>query len=237
MRRATQRPENIGHTNKFLSTPSAGRATITGALPLYPLRNFYPRPPRGGRPNPSSSAQQTNEISIHALRGEGDQVAGVNGALAGVFLSTPSAGRATFRNETRREEHTYFYPRPPRGGRPGPGWTVLLEQHISIHALRGEGDGENDSKLACTELFLSTPSARRATLDFNLAVFIVHVISIHALRKEGDPTLTRTTPPLSHFYPRPPRGGRRLMCFSCEPQTSFLSTPSARRATVNARKI
>ena len=158
-------------------------------------------------------------------------MAGVNGALAGVFLSTPSAGRATFRNETRREEHTYFYPRPPRGGRPGPGWTVLLEQHISIHALRGEGDGENDSKLACTELFLSTPSARRATLDFNLAVFIVHVISIHALRKEGDPTLTRTTPPLSHFYPRPPRGGRRLMCFSCEPQTSFLSTPSARRAT------
>ena len=113
-------------------------------------------------------------------------MAGVNGALAGVFLSTPSAGRATFRNETRREEHTYFYPRPPRGGRPGPGWTVLLEQHISIHALRGEGDGENDSKLACTELFLSTPSARRATLDFNLAVFIVHVISIHALRKEGD---------------------------------------------------
>ena len=65
--------------------------------------------------------------------------------------------------------------------------------------------------LSLIELFLSTPSARRATLDFNLAVFIVHVISIHALRKEGDPTLTRTTPPLSHFYPRPPRGGRLSM--------------------------
>ena len=153
------------------------------------------------------------------------------------FLSTPSAGRATRWQASMVPWPVYFYPRPPRGGRRFVTKHGGRNTHISIHALRGEGDGENDSKLACTELFLSTPSARRATLDFNLAVFIVHVISIHALRKEGDPTLTRTTPPLSHFYPRPPRGGRRLMCFSCEPQTSFLSTPSARRATVNARKI
>ena len=158
-------------------------------------------------------------------------MAGVNGALAGVFLSTPSAGRATFRNETRREEHTYFYPRPPRGGRPGPGWTVLLEQHISIHALRGEGDGENDSKLACTELFLSTPSARRATLDFNLAVFIVHVISIHALRKEGDSSIFTVLCESLNFYPRPPQGGRHSPVLCCRRSEIFLSTPSARRAT------
>ena len=35
-------------------------------------------------------------------------------------------------------------------------------------------------------LFLSTPSARRAT-DSNQMLFIRKVISIHALREEGDP--------------------------------------------------
>ena len=34
--------------------------------------NFYPRPPRGGRPKPVISAILKDEISIHALREEGD---------------------------------------------------------------------------------------------------------------------------------------------------------------------
>ena len=34
-------------------------------------------------------------------------------------------------------------------------------------------------------------------------------ISIHALRKEGDVGLLRSAVHRSHFYPRPPRGGRR----------------------------
>ena len=56
---------------------------------------------------------------------------------------------------------------------------------ISIHALREEGDEnkvqENSTKL----IFLSTPSARRATGNLsNLAAY--HLISIHALREEGD---------------------------------------------------
>ena len=35
-----------------------------------------------------------------------------------------------------------------------------------------------------------------------------------------------------HFYPRPPRGGRRRCCSSPHQDHQFLSTPSARRATV-----
>ena len=35
----------------FLSTPSARRATVSGGAESSPERNFYPRPPRGGRPN------------------------------------------------------------------------------------------------------------------------------------------------------------------------------------------
>ena len=37
------------------------------------LENFYPRPPRGGRPAVSVIHQNTVIISIHALREEGDK--------------------------------------------------------------------------------------------------------------------------------------------------------------------
>ena len=57
---------------------------------------------------------------------------------------------------------------------------------ISIHALREEGDHSAGRRMRTSGLFLSTPSARRATrvmefLDGNES------ISIHALREEGDP--------------------------------------------------
>ena len=83
---------------------------------ICPLRNFYPRPPRGGRLG----------LSVYFHSGQ-------------VFLSTPSARRAT-----------------------------LLWLHctttpgISIHALREEGD----VAVLYGQLF--------------------RVISIHALREEGD---------------------------------------------------
>ena len=82
-----------------------------------------------------------------------------------------------------------------------------MGQHISIHALREEGD--DDSKLACTELtvFLSTPSARRATVD-KVGLYSYILISIHALREEGDLRQNRQAERRSNFYPRPPRGGR-----------------------------
>ena len=35
--------------HKFLSTPSARRATQRNTSPKGPAFNFYPRPPRGGR--------------------------------------------------------------------------------------------------------------------------------------------------------------------------------------------
>ena len=125
----------------------------------------------------------------------------------------------------------YFYPRPPRGGRL-PGFTSS--------DLPG--------------LFLSTPSARRATVDGDL-MRADKMISIHALREEGDllnyrkafrtsqflstPSARRATrtPILkfrsrTNFYPRPPRGGRHSASLSVVDESfTFLSTPSARRAT------
>ena len=56
-------------------------------------------------------------------------------------------------------------------------------------------------------LFLSTPSARRATCP-QVQRQVDAVISIHALREEGDAAACGMLPTWSHFYPRPPRGGR-----------------------------
>ena len=104
-------------------------------------------------------------------------------------------------------------------------------------------------------LFLSTPSARRATYTPFLYLFNLVSISIHALREEGDhaykdyakiiakflstPSARRATrerqrglEPRLHFYPRPPRGGRPRWQGRIDWDKVFLSTPSARRATV-----
>ena len=58
-----------------------------------------------------------------------------------IFLSTPSARRATFRSRVYGSSPTYFYPRPPRGGRRVLAVCIGLFHGISIHALREEGDG------------------------------------------------------------------------------------------------
>ena len=146
----------------------------------------------------------------------------------------------------------YFYPRPPRGGRPLLPSMAARARAISIHALREEGDfltcrvynmhknfyprpprgGRQQFPLfwLILLLFLSTPSARRATSSKDQRDRF-RSISIHALREEGDVSASTSGAAALNFYPRPPRGGR-LMCAVLWPSTSrFLSTPSARRAT------
>ena len=123
------------------------------------------------------------------------------------FLSTPSARRATTGHCAERQRRSNFYPRPPRGGRP----LRFLTQ-------------------STPPIFLSTPSARRATQK-GFARAAWPDISIHALREEGDRLLKCASSLDEYFYPRPPRGGRRLLHTSYLCIETFLSTPSARRAT------
>ena len=146
-------------------------------------------------------------ISIHALREEGD----------------PTAWWPLLTG-------TYFYPRPPRGGRRIEDPHTGLLQPISIHALREEGDLGHGPKSAMLIKFLSTPSARRAT-KLPGAHPCGHRISIHALREEGDTGESCGAGREGDFYPRPPRGGRLIAGGSNFPVKKFLSTPSARRAT------
>ena len=67
------------------------------------------------------------------------------------------------------------------------------------------------------KIFLSTPSARRATTKSHL-FSCLQVISIHALREEGDRVPCGIMATVFYFYPRPPRGGRLLVAavgFQC----------------------
>ena len=87
-----------------------------------------------------------------------------------VFLSTPSARRATSLSMFRCPTASDFYPRPPRGGRRLARRKESDEKLISIHALREEGDKPPKGAALAASTFLSTPSARRTTL---LQIFLV----------------------------------------------------------------
>ena len=62
----------INFSIKFLSTPSARRATYQPVQEQHLERYFYPRPPRGGRRRILNNIDHYVDISIHALREEGD---------------------------------------------------------------------------------------------------------------------------------------------------------------------
>ena len=66
------------------------------------------------------------EISIHALRGEGDigDYSDKNGDTK--FQSTPSVGRATNYQTDKENLLQHFNPRPPWGGRRSPSGHMRL---------------------------------------------------------------------------------------------------------------
>ena len=61
---------------RFQSTPSARRATLVASGVNFAMMYFNPRPPRGGRLDRAGGAAGHHEISIHALREEGDSKSG-----------------------------------------------------------------------------------------------------------------------------------------------------------------
>ena len=126
---------------------------------------FYPRPPRGGRRWQHTSADKAFNISIHALREEGDRSA----YLAPVG-SVPISIHALREEGDRRlmalgTSESYFYPRPPRGGRRNTSYQRAMDDiFLSTPSARRATEAEFD-KLPIEVKFLSTPSARRATRE------------------------------------------------------------------------
>ena len=146
---------------------------------------FNPRPPRGGRPAGAVGWRTSCQISIHALREEGDIAKRKAEGEALLFQSTPSARRATPVFEHRRSQLLDFNPRPPRGERLTAQQVQQMLSFISIHALREESDREG-----CKSAF--------AQSDFN------------PRPPRGERPARRNRRHRAHdFNPRPPRGERR----------------------------
>ena len=169
-------------------------------MTLRPMcrKDFYPRPPRGGR---------------HILPVFPQQTTG--------FLSTPSARRATAFLFCHHIQLLDFYPRPPRGGRLCQVAQLFRVCTISIHALREEGDhgrsklpdsndnfyprpprgGRRTMILSSTtpKAFLSTPSARRATAktERKHPAFVSLYTSLHKLQRDACKTNCKITPLLA----------------------------------------
>ena len=93
----------------FLSTPSARRATRLIMAIKAALKYFYPRPPRGGRRQHHGQRAGRKEISIHALREEGDTMREALLYKIMAFLSTPSARRATAKTERKPSAFVSLY--------------------------------------------------------------------------------------------------------------------------------
>ena len=79
----------------FLSTPSARRATLGGLL-LQPRDQISIHALREEGDVPQQRLGPVQQISIHALREEGDPSSVVRSSSVVRFLSTPSARRATW---------------------------------------------------------------------------------------------------------------------------------------------
>ena len=196
--------ENV--PTEFLSTPSARRATHACGWCAGTFQ-FLSTPSARRATQGDIHDRDFQMISIHALREEGDQRLPADRKQPPIFLSTPSARRATnavqlilegrsisihaLREEgdlTARGSITpgiNFYPRPPRGGRR----QVTQEQRNTI-------------------LFLSTPSARRAT-----------------------PALTALQTGFTFLSTPSARRATSWASLMIPMLLEFLSTPSARRAT------
>ena len=175
---------------------------------------------------------------------------------ASKFLSTPSVGRATLSALPRSTKRTYFYPRPPWGGRlirfaeinktdvflstPSVGRATGVArglddvQHISIHALRGEGDCAVSQHREPVVEFLSTPSVGRATMYSTTDEITFPFLSTPSVGR-ATPAGRRGCRNCTYFYPRPPWGGRRPRHPRWRTRLTFLSTPSVGRATARKR--
>ena len=204
-RRATPAAVKSNDNVRFLSTPSARRAT-QAALDMGKATTFLSTPSARRATQRRRAARRARQISIHALCEEGDIPAPYYERMRAEFLSTPSARRATLLQTPfiqnnfnfyprpprggrhppmkNQGEYIYFYPRPPRGGRHIQQW-MRNAARIFLSTPSARRATKAASQIAKLMQFLSTPSARRAT---NRAEpYARHKnISIHALREEGD---------------------------------------------------
>ena len=150
-------------TMDFYPRPPRGGRPAEGYHDNARKGNFYPRPPRGGRPAWRSAPS----------------------TLRTVFLSTPSSRRATLSTFLLSYQFWISIHALLAEGRHDRTAGPRVDGAISIHALLAEGDTQHIKERWKT------------------------CISIHALLAEGDLAKSSSSTAVLHFYPRPPRGGRQ----------------------------
>ena len=208
-RRATKRLSSHGRFSRYFypRPPRGGRLTILTymyfiqRISIHALREEGDEGPELGHPLCTISIHALREegdffisifsflcetISIHALREEGDHSSRAVWTKPKLFLSTPSARRATCSGNADGCRHLHFYPRPPRGGRREHWKEFMGENKISIHALREEGDALIQSRLDETKIISIHALREEGDLQIQKPKGRNGIISIHALREEGD---------------------------------------------------
>ena len=200
-----------------------------------PMTDFYPRPPRGGRRKSSRHKYPPGNFYPRPPRG-GRLRRWHEAAADTVFLSTPSARRATVPTLSQEWMQEDFYPRPPRGGRPPGNSTAGNPAERNFYPRPPRGG--RLTLLGCPRFrpyFYPRPPRGGRLCEAWRQTFR-SMISIHALREEGDRDGCNECNTDQHFYPRPPRGGRPYKKQSLSTSSKFLSTPSARRATAKTER-
>ena len=168
----------------FLSTPSARRATRICPKKRLRPRNFYPRPPRGGRPEPRGAANLHLYFYPRPPRGGRQLFRGIIMSQK-QFLSTPSARRATGLGRFLGQDAGNFYPRPPRGGRPAT--SEILRLRCDFYPRPPRGGRPRDATTIANGMRNFYPRPPRGGRHLDLLDSVPNI----------------------DFYPRPPRGGRQ----------------------------
>ena len=148
--------------------------------------DFYPRSPRGER-RPPARTTSSGSIFLSTLpaRGATSWLGGA-GADATISIHAPREG-SDRPGQLRRSGKRHFYPRSPRGERPGP---------------------QDDAPAGGKNFYPRSPRGER---HFAMSgTSMASLISIHAPREGSDPPSRCGAPGGRYFYPRSPRGERPI---------------------------
>ena len=174
-------------------------------------RDFYPRPPGGGRRRGLPRRANRRRISIHALRVEGDSSNFSSRLVCKDFYPRPPGGGRR-ENAFHKVDHTLFLSTPS-------GWraTNIVQDCravsvISIHALRVEGDELQTRNYTDKDDFYPRPPGG------------------------GRPILSSLSTRQKEFLSTPSGWRATIHTQRQVPASPFLSTPSGWRATASPRR-
>ena len=195
------------------------------------IGHFYPRSPRGERRKKQSRVAETGSF-LSTLPAWGATRWVVDNTKNCQFLSTlpawgatdgadrehpqvlisihaPRVGSDSFR-QTFQRHHLYFYPRSPRGERRLT-WASVSPRIMYFYPRSPRGERRHRQDPAAEwQKFLSTLPAWGATNCF-VPLVIDDIVFLSTLPAWGATYASQPTScPLTHFYPRSPRGERLL---------------------------